>query len=95
MRDVEGFESEVDAHKPQEILVALKHVRGRPNAVCHGKLEDGKPKPGVQVRRLEGHVHFDLTMTHGDSYTRETYSIPDQYFAAFACALLGRLRQPS
>jgi len=92
MRDVERFESEVDAHKPQEILVALKHVRGRPNAVCHGKLEDGTPKPGVHVRRLEGHVHFDLTMTHGDSYTRETYSIPDEYFPAFACALLGRLR---
>jgi hypothetical protein len=95
MRDVEGFESEVDSHKPQEIHVALKHVRGRPNAVCHGKVEHGKPKPGVQVRQLEGHVHFDFTMTHGDSYTCETYSIPAEYFAAFACALLGRLREPS
>jgi hypothetical protein len=93
MRDVEMFESEVDSHKPLEILVALKHVRGRPNAVCHGKMEGGNPKQGVQVRRLEGHVHFDLTMTHGDSYTRDTYSIPEEYFPAFASALLGRLRE--
>jgi hypothetical protein len=95
MRNVEAFESEVDLHKPQEILVALKHVRGRPNAVCHGKVENGKPKPGVQVCRLGGHVHFELTMTNGDNYTRETYSIPDEYFSAFACALVTALKDPS
>jgi len=86
--DVQAFESEVNSHGPREIFVALDHLRGRPNAVCHGKLEGGQPKPGVQVRRLAGHVHFDLTRISGDHYTRETHSIPEECFSRFASTLL-------
>jgi hypothetical protein len=93
--DVEAFESEINSHRAMEIFVALDHVRGRPNAVCHGKVEDGWPKPGVLVRRLGGDVRFDVTVVSGDNYTRETHSMPESCFSTFASALLELLRDKS
>jgi hypothetical protein len=90
--DVQAFEREINSHAAMDTFVALDRLRGRPHAVCHGKVEDGWPKPGVQVRRLGGEVRFDVTVVTGDNYTRKTHSMPESCFSTFASALLELLR---
>jgi hypothetical protein len=86
--DVQAFEREINSHALAKVRAAVDRLRGRPCAVGHGKVEDGQPQPGVQVRRSGDHVQFELTTVSGDSYTRETHWLSAECVSGFASALL-------